>query len=158
MSPIDICKPIRETLGERWARGCLIFILLMLLTAVFGIAPVGATSVPVNLTLNWSPENGLYTRWWFDPESDFIDVYGFFYGIFLPITSIIGNLFYFVIWSVIVMGLYLYTQGTEIPFVVGVLSGALMSTAMGGDALMVITLTMAFCAGGILTKVLLGRT
>ena len=111
-----------------------------------------------NFTIRWDPEHGYYTRWWFIPsETGFINVYGFFYSLTLPVTALIGDLFFFIIWATICMGLYLYTQGTELPFVVGVLSGALMAGLMGEDALLVMTLTMVFAGGGILTKALLGR-
>jgi len=41
--------------------------------------------------------------------------------------------------------------------VVGVLGGAMMAFLMGADAVVVVSLTMAFAGAGILTKVLLGR-
>jgi PKD repeat protein len=105
----------------------------------------------------WDPETGYYTSYWFNREGSFIDVHGLFFALMLPLTQIFGSWVFLIIWGTLCMGLYLYTQDTTMPFIVGILGGAMMAFLMGEDALVVMLLTMAFAGGGILAKVLLGR-
>lgn len=105
----------------------------------------------------WDPETGFYTGYWFSRDNDFIDIHGLFHSLLLPLTMIFGSWTFLIIWGTFCMGLYLYTQDTTLPFVVGVLTGSMMAFLMGEDAIVVMLLTMAFCGGGILAKVLLGR-
>lgn len=105
----------------------------------------------------WDPETGYYTSYWFNREGSFIDVHGLFFALMLPLTQIFGSWVFLIIWGTLCMGLYLYTQDTTMPFIVGILGGSMMAFLMGEDALVVMLLTMAFAGGGILAKVLLGR-
>lgn len=127
--------------------GCLLIGLSLLLVRVVQGA---------NIT--WDPSTGYYTHWWMDWSNDFIDVLGLFWSLTLPFTAQIGHWFYFILWGVFVAGLYLWTQDITMPFVVGVLSGAMMASLMGEEALLAMTLVMVFSGAGVLTKVLLGRT
>jgi len=65
---------------------------------------------------------------------------------------------FLIIWGAIAMAFYIYTQDSTMPFVVGVLSGAILQVLMSADAKIVMVLTMVFLGGGILAKVLLGRS
>ncbi len=105
----------------------------------------------------WTPETGFYTGLWFDREDDFINVEGLFGSIAEPFTAIIGSWFFVVIWGTLVMGLYLHTQDTTLPFVIGILLGSVISVSAGADGITVMYLTMAFAGGGVLAKLLLGR-
>jgi len=128
----------------------LLFLLLLALCAV----PVTAAG---GETFDWDPETGYYTGYWFSRDNDFIDVHGLFYSLMLPLTAIFGSWLWVVMWGSFCMALYLYTQDSTLPFVIGVLTGSMMAFLMGEDGVVVLLLTMAFCGGGILTKVLLGR-
>lgn len=108
-------------------------------------------------SIDWSPETGYYTGLWFDRHHDFIDVDGLFGSLMMPITLLIGSWAFMVVWGTICMGLYLYTQDTTLPFVVGILFGAVLSTVLGSDAITVMYITMAFAGAGVLAKVVLGR-
>lgn len=126
--------------------------LLIILTLCLLAAPVAAAD-----TFSWSPETGYYTGYWFDTDKDFINVNGLFYSLMLPLTQIFGAWTFFIIWASFCMAFYLYTQDTTMPFVIGIISGAMMSFLMGEDAIPIMLLTMAFAGGGVLAKVLLGR-
>jgi len=117
-----------------------------------------ATPVAAADTFSWSPETGYYTGYWFDTDKDFIDVNGLFYSLMLPLTQTFGAWTFFIIWASFCMAFYLYTQDTTMPFVIGIIAGAMMSFLMGEDAVPIMLLTMAFAGGGILAKILLGRT
>lgn len=149
-------------------------LLLLALLLVGTVLPVPAAATPTptatptpgdyippspgSSTLSWDPAHGYYTRWWFDPSSDFINPYGFFYSLLLPLTATLGSYVFLIIWGAIAMAFYIYTQDSTMPFVVGVLSGAILQALMSADAKIVMVLTMVFLGGGILTKVLLGRS
>ncbi len=116
----------------------------------------------VHPTLNgsafkWSPETGYYTGYWFNRDAGFINVEGLFSAILLPFTALIGQWFFMIVWGTLVMGMYLHSQDTTLPFVVGILLGAVISLSAGADGVTVMYLTMAFAGGGVLAKVLLGR-
>ncbi len=106
---------------------------------------------------DWSPETGYYTGLWFDRNEDFINVEGLFGSLMIPFTTIIGSWFFIIIWGTLVMGLYLHTQDTTLPFVIGILLGSVISISAGADGITIMYLTMAFAGGGILAKLLLGR-
>jgi hypothetical protein len=108
-------------------------------------------------SFSWDPETGYYTGYWFSRDNEFIDVHGLFYSLMLPLTAVFGGWAFFIMWASFCMAFYLYTQDSTMPFVVGVLGGAMMAFLMGEDAAVVMLLTMAFAGGGILAKVLLGR-
>jgi hypothetical protein len=127
--------------------------LLIILALCLLAAPVAAVD-----TFSWSPETGYYTGYWFDTDKDFIDVNGLFYSLMLPLTQTFGAWTFFIIWASFCMAFYLYTQDTTMPFVIGIISGAMMAFLMGEDAVPIMLLTMAFAGGGILAKILLGRT
>jgi len=128
----------------------LLFLLLLALCAV----PVTAAG---GETFDWDPETGYYTGYWFSRDNEFIDVHGLFYSLMLPLTAVFGGWTFFIMWASFCMAFYLYTQDSTMPFVVGVLGGAMMAFLMGEDAAVVMLLTMAFAGGGVLAKVLLGR-
>ena len=134
-------------------------LVLFLLVGLLGV-PVGAFE-PLEEErgeyFDWSPETGYYTGLWFDRNEDFINVEGLFSSTVAPFTAIIGSWFFIIIWGTLVMGLYLHTQDTTLPFVVGILLGSVVSVSAGADGITIMYLTMAFAGGGILTKVLLGR-
>lgn len=147
--------------------------LLALLILVGTVLPAAATPTPPatptpgdyippnssgSSTISWDPAHGYYTRWWFDPSSDFINPYGFFHSLLLPLTAVLGSYVFLILWGAIAMAFYIYTQDSTMPFVVGVLSGAILQVLMSADAKIVMVLTMVFLGGGILTKVLLGRS
>lgn len=108
-------------------------------------------------TIQWSPETGYYTSYWFNRDADFINVEGLFSAILLPFTALIGQWFFMIVWGTLVMGIYLHSQDTTLPFVIGILLGAVISLSAGADGVTVMYLTMAFAGGGVLAKVLLGR-
>ena len=108
-------------------------------------------------TLQWSPDTGYYTGYWFNRDADFINVEGLFSAILLPFTALIGQWFFMILWGTLVMGMYLHSQDTTLPFVIGILLGAVISMSAGADGVTVMYLTMAFAGGGVLAKVLLGR-
>lgn len=85
------------------------------------------------------------------------ETYGLFFAIMLPLTQIFGSWVFLIIWGLLCMGLYLYTQDTTMPFIIGILGGSMMAFLMGEDGLVVMLLLLAFAGGGILAKVLLGR-
>ncbi len=109
------------------------------------------------VAFGWSPETGVYTGDWFNRNSDFINVEGLFSSILRPFTNLIGEWFFMIVWGTIVMGMYLHSQDTTLPFVIGILLGAVISLSAGADGVTVMYLTMAFAGGGVLAKVLLGR-
>lgn len=115
------------------------------------------TCVSAYSGFNYSPETGYYTGNWFNRENDFINVEALFSTLLQPFTAIIGNWFFMIIWGTIIMGIYLHTQETTLPFVIGILLGAGLSLYMGVEAATIMYLTMAFAGGGILAKLLLGR-
>ena len=139
---------------------------LMLLLMASLILPAGASPLdnitPGNhteytLDFVWNPEHGLYTRWWFDLDADFINPYGFFYSLFLPLLGFFGTWTYFIMWATFCAGFYIYTQDSTMPFVVGLITGAILSVLMGEDALVIMMLVIGFLGAGILTKAVLGR-
>ena len=105
----------------------------------------------------WLPETGVYTGDWFNRHNDFINVEGLFSSILRPFTDLIGEWFFMIVWGTLVMGIYLHSQDTTLPFVIGILLGAVISLSAGADGVTVMYLTMAFAGGGVLAKVLLGR-
>ena len=109
------------------------------------------------VAFEWLPETGVYTGDWFNRNSDFINVEGLFSSILRPFTNLIGEWFFMIVWGTIVMGIYLHSQDTTLPFVIGILLGAVISLSAGADGVTVMYLTMAFAGGGVLAKVLLGR-
>ncbi len=119
-----------------------------------------APSTPIEPapTLQWSPETGYYTGYWFNRNADFINVEGLFSAILLPFTALIGQWFFMIVWGTLVMGIYLHTQDTTLPFVIGILLGAVISISAGAEGATVMYLTMAFAGGGVLAKLLLGRS
>lgn len=131
----------------------LIRVLPILILLLLCVVPVTANST----TWSWDPETGYYTGYWFSRDNDFIDVHGLFYSLMLPLTGVFGGWVYLMMWGSFCMALYLWTQDTTLPFVVGVLTGSMVAFLMGEDVAIVMLLTMAFAGGGILTKVLLGR-
>ena len=149
-------------------------LLLLALLLVGTVLPVPAAATPTptatptpgdyippspgSSTLSWDPAHGYYTRWWFQPENDFINPYGLFHSLLLPLTATLGSYVFLIIWGAIAMAFYIYTQDSTMPFVVGVLSGAILQVLMSADAKIVMVLTMVFLGGGILAKVLLGRS
>lgn len=132
-------------------------LLLGLLILCLCVMPVAANTTTPVLNFSWDPETGYYTGYWFNRDYNFIDIHGLFYSLMLPLTAVFGTWVYLVIWGTLCMGLYLYTQDTTLPFVVGILAGAMLSLWMGEEGTTVMLLTMAFAGGGILAKVLLGR-
>jgi len=124
-----------------------VLIILLLLTSLVGGV----------VAFEWLPETGVYTGDWFNRDSDFINVEGLFSSILRPFTNLIGEWFFMIVWGTLVMGIYLHSQDTTLPFVIGILLGAVISLSVGADGVTVMYLTMAFAGGGVLAKVLLGR-
>ena len=125
-----------------------------------GTTPTPITPIPTTPTatnISWSPETGYYTSQWFNRGADFINVEGLFASLLLPFTALIGQWFFMIVWGTIVMGIYLHTQDTTLPFVIGILLGAVMSLSAGADSTVIMYITMAFAGGGVLAKLLLGR-
>ena len=112
----------------------------------------------VDYTINYNPETGTYTKYWFDTSGP-PNPYNMIYGFMLPFTLLLGPSVYFLFWAAPIVGIYIYTQDITMPLVVGVLTGALLSNALAGlpEGLLIMILTMAFAAGGILAKVMFGR-
>ena len=129
--------------------GCLLLLLLPVI-----VVPVMA----VDYTVNYNPETGVFTKYWFDPTAS-PNPYYMIYSFLLPFTNLLGPSVYFLFWAAPIVGIYIYTQDITMPWVVGVLTGALLSNALAGlpEGLMMMILTMAFAAGGILAKVMFGK-
>ncbi len=125
-----------------------VLIILLLLTSLVGGV----------VAFEWLPETGVYTGDWFNRDSDFINVEGLFSSILRPFTNLIGEWFFMIVWGTLVMGIYLHTQDTTLPFVIGILLGAVISISAGAEGATVMYLTMAFAGGGVLAKLLLGRS
>jgi hypothetical protein len=140
------------------------FLIFGVLMAPAGADPIGNLTPGGNLTnytavgFQWSPETGYYTRWWFNTSSDFFDVYGLFYSIWLPVaTQMSWGWMFFTIWGTLVTGFYLWSQESTLPFVIAILGGSALSYAMGADQIILMIIVCALLAAGILTKAALGR-
>ena len=141
----------------------LIFFLIMM-KPTYGGPIENMTPIAGNLTnfsarsFEWGPETGLYTRWWFNTSKDLFDPFGFFYSLFLPIADMTGwGWMFFIMWGGIVTAYYLYSEESTLPFVIGILSGGVLSYAMGAEQIFAMTIVMVFLGGGVLAKLLLGR-
>lgn len=159
----------REMAMRTWIPVVILFIGILSLM----VAPARALDPVENLTVhgvagnqtlfnatnfNWNPETGYYTRWWFNTSRDFFDVFGFFYGTYLPLGALISwGWLAFSLWGAIVTAYYIETQNATMPFVIGIFAGSVFSYMMGVDQIMLMVIAMVFLGGGVLAKVLLGR-
>lgn len=134
-----------------------LFIALMLLLSIIA----GASAVDVSEVLqdiDYNPEAGYYTSYWFNADDEFfVSVTGLFHSVFLPVQNILGTWVFVVIWGTLIMGIYLHTQETTLPFVVGIITGSMIAWLLGESGVLVAYLTLGFAGAGILTKALLGR-
>ena len=129
-------------------------LLLVIILPLIIIPPVMA----VDYVINYNPETGVYTKYWFDPTGP-PNPYYMIYSFLLPFTVLLGPSVYFLFWAAPVVAIYIYTQDITMPWVVGVLTGVLLSGALQGlpEGLLMMILTMGFAGGGILAKVMWGK-
>lgn len=108
--------------------------------------------------INYAPDAGYYTGRWFGAGEDtFVSVQGLFGSILEPFVELLGSWTFVIIWGTLIMGIYLHTRESTLPFVVGILSGSLLAYLMGESGITIMYLTLGFAGAGILAKALLGK-
>ncbi len=135
-------------------------VLLIGLLVVMCMSAV-TTANPINDAfndINYAPDAGYYTgRWFGSGEDTFVSVQGLFGSILAPFEELLGSWTFVIIWGTLIMGIYLHTRESTLPFVVGILSGSILAYLMGESGIMIMYLTLGFAGAGILAKALLGK-
>lgn len=101
--------------------------------------------------------NGTFTRYWFDPDTNVLDIWGFIYSLVLPFIQIFGYWIFAIVWFLYLGGVYWRSGDVTLPLVIGMISGCVMGVIMPPEAQFVGTILFALGLVGISIKYLIER-
>ena len=128
---------------------------LFLIFAAFTVSVAGA----VNLDNVSIPDinYGTYTQYWFNPDNQQFDAFGFGYSLIAPFLSIMGAWFFVILWSAIIYRSYERTGNVVMPVVLGLLTGTVWGVVIPAEAQMVWTIMICIGIAAIVGKYMLDR-
>ena len=130
-------------------------LIFFLIFAAFTVSVAGA----VNLDNVSIPDinYGTYTQYWFNPDNQQFDSFGFGYSLIAPFLSIMGAWFFVILWSAIIYRSYERTGNVVMPVVLVLLTGTVWGVVIPAEAQMVWTIMICRGIAAIVGKYMLDR-
>ena len=100
---------------------------------------------------------GTYTRYWYNPDNQQFDAFGFGYSIVAPFTALLGPWFFVLIWSAIIYRSYERTGTIVLPIVLGLLTGPIWGVLIPQEAAMVWLVMFGIGIAALITKYMIDR-
>lgn len=100
---------------------------------------------------------GTYTRYWYNPDNQAFDAFGFGYSIVAPFTTLLGPWFFVLIWSAIIYRSYERTGTIVLPIVLGLLTGPIWGVLIPQEAAMVWLVMFGIGIAALITKYMIDR-
>lgn len=100
---------------------------------------------------------GTYTQYWFNPENQQFDAFGFGYSLIAPFLSLMGAWFFVILWSAIIYRSYERTGNVVMPVVLSILTSTVWGVIIPSEAEMVWTVMICIGIAAIVGKVMLDR-
>ena len=131
------------------------YIILFLISA----AMLTSAASAVNLDNVSIPDvnYGTYTQYWFNPENQQFDAFGFGYSLIAPFLSLMGAWFFVILWSAIIYRSYERTGNVVMPVVLSILTSTVWGVIIPSEAEMVWTVMICIGIAAIVGKVMLDR-
>jgi hypothetical protein len=131
------------------------YIILFLISA----AMLTSAASAVNLDNVSIPDvnYGTYTQYWFNPENQQFDAFGFGYSLIAPFLSLMGAWFFVILWSAIIYRSYERTGNVVMPVVLSILTSTVWGVIIPSEAEMVWTVMICIGVAAIVAKTMLDR-
>lgn len=131
------------------------YIILFLISA----AMLTSAASAVNLDNVSIPDvnYGTYTQYWFNPENQQFDAFGFGYSLIAPFLSLMGAWFFVILWSAIIYRSYERTGNVVMPVVLSILTSTVWGVIIPSEAEMVWTVMICIGIAAIVGKTMLDR-
>ena len=100
---------------------------------------------------------GTYTQYWFNPENQQFDAFGFGYSLIAPFLSLMGAWFFVILWSAIIYRSYERTGNVVMPVVLSILTSTVWGVIIPSEAEMVWTVMICIGIAAIVGKTMLDR-
>ena len=100
---------------------------------------------------------GTYTQYWFNPENQQFDAFGFGYSLIAPFLSLMGAWFFVILWSAIIYRSYERTGNVVMPVVLSILTSTVWGVIIPSEAEMVWTVMICIGVAAIVAKTMLDR-
>jgi len=132
------------------------FIFLALLLMQMPI--MGAAAVNLNETISIPDFNtGTYTRYWYSPDNEVFDGFGFGYSLIAPMLKLLGPWFFVILWSAMIYRSYEKTGQVTMPIVLGLLTSTVWGVVIPQEAAMVWSTMFGIAIAALVAKYMLDR-
>ena len=129
--------------------------IIFLLLVVMPIVPTAAVNID-NVSI---PDfnYGTFTRYWYNPDNQQFDAFGFGYSLIAPFTSLMGAWFFLFLWSAIVYRSYEKTGNITMPVVVGILTSTVWGVLIPQEGAMVWQIMLGIGIAVLIAKYMIDR-
>ena len=100
---------------------------------------------------------GTFTRYWYNPDNQQFDAFGFGYSLIAPFTSLMGAWFFLFLWSAIVYRSYEKTGNITMPVVVGILTSTVWGVLIPQEGAMVWQIMLGIGIAVLIAKYMIDR-
>lgn len=100
---------------------------------------------------------GTFTQYWFNPDNQQFDAFGFGYSLIAPFLSLMGAWFFVILWSAIIYRSYERTGNVVMPVVLSILTSTVWGVIIPSEAEMVWTVMICIGVAAIVGKTMLDR-
>lgn len=130
-------------------------IALLCIIVLLPIVPCSAMNIE-NISI---PDfnSGTYTRYWYNPDNEQFDAFGFGYSIVAPFTTLMGAWFFVLLWSAIIYRSYEKTGNVTMPIVLGLLTSTIWGVLIPQEAAMVWSVMFGIGITALIAKYMLDR-
>ena len=144
----------KENIKKITAKSKIPLVILIILT----VLQVGVVSA-LNLENISIPDYnyGTFTQYWYHPDAEVFDGFGFAYSMIAPLTTVWGAWFFVVIWSAIIYRSYEKTGNITMPIVLGILTSTIWGVLIPQEAAMVWTTMLGIGIAALIAKYMLDR-
>ena len=133
-------------------RTLLIAVALMAVLQIICVSAVNLDNITVP-DLNY----GRFTQYWYHPDAEMFDGFGFAYSLVAPLTSVWGAWFFVIIWSATIYRSYERTGNITMPIVLGILTSTIWGVLIPQEAVMVWTTMLGIGIAALVAKYMLDR-
>ena len=131
---------------------------VIILAIILAVMPIMGASA-VNLDNISIPDfnTGTYTRYWYNPDNEVFDGFGFGYSLIAPALSLLGPWLFVILWSAIIYRSYEKTGQIVMPIVLGLLTSTIWGVMVPQEAAYVWTVMFGIGIAALVGKYMLDR-
>lgn len=134
-----------------------IFILLIFMSVTVSLVAEDVSAVALENISVPDLNTGTYTRYWYNPDNQQFDGFGFAYSLIAPFLVLLGPWFFVFVWSAIIYRSYERTGNITMPIVLGLLTSTIWGVVIPQEAAMVWGVMFGIGIAALIAKYMLDR-